>query len=342
METYCVVYWGETEKFRTSPAAGEEPTWANELVTILMEGMDEMLDTCLRLELFEKHSSEFLGTLSLSYWSIICLHDGSFTFSLQQRSFHDNVKGQISIQLKLAYPFWDKTKTHSSDILARRIVVEGATDLPEINEELPCCKCVIFINGHVKCKSMLAIETINPVWAHTETSVNIRQSVPIEVMILVYHVDPIDRKEVCVGRVDLPFEFLLRPSTEIIKSYLGPPDRPMPRKYRCNLSGVVKIRVVDGDKAGTGSTPPWASRLDRPLMSTTARDVCMYSGGRMGFCDGPELGPVDKMWLGTVTDISHVSELPTRDNWIVMPFNDVSLQVVSYVALIEQPPAHHL
>ena len=333
MESYCVVYWGETELFRTFPAEGEEPTWANELVTIPMEGMDEMLDTCLRLELFEKRSGEFLGTLSLSYWSIVCLHDGSFTFSLQQRNSHDNVKGQISIQLKLAYPFWDKAKTHSSDILARRIVVEGAIDLPEINEELPNCKCVIFINGRVKCKSMLASETINPVWAHTEASVNIRQNVPIEVMILVYHVDHIDRKEVCVGRVDLPFEFLLRPSAEIIKSYLGPPDRPMPRKYRCNLSGVVKIRVVDGDKAGTGSTPPWTSRLDRPLMATTVRDVCMYSGGRLGFCDGPELGPVDKMWLGTVTDISHVSELPTRDNWIVMPFNDVSLQVASSVSL---------
>ena len=324
---YCVVMWGEEEIARTDPAGGSpDPIFDHRAISIVLQQMDETLDTMLSLQVYEHSANTFLGCVNLTYWSIISIHEGQLTLTLEPRNHHDIVSGLVSLHLKITYPFWDTKMTHVPLLFERRIVVLGASDLPEINELMPSTKCVVYINEHPKARSMLQTNTCDPIWAHTECAVVVSPIKPLDVQIHIFHIDPSDRKEICIGIAHVPFEFLLRPTNEVTKIYLGPPSNRIPlRKYKFNLGGMLKLRILSED-AGSYSRP-WAAHQESPPSATSTRDVCLYLGGKLGYVDGPELKSREKLWLGTAVDLGNVAKLSSRPEWVMLPLSDVSMKI---------------
>ena len=73
-------------------------------------------NTRLKIEVWDSETlgrGTFLGQLTLSFWSLIRLHDGVFTFSLhmqeqqQQATEPQTVRGSITIRLRISFPYWD-------------------------------------------------------------------------------------------------------------------------------------------------------------------------------------------------------------------------------------------
>ena len=218
------------------------------------------------------------------------------------------VRGSLTIGLSFSYPYWDSVVSHVPTKMLRRIAVVAANNLPGINDQTPSTKGVIIVNGVVKARTLVSVKTSSPTWVPADFSLVVDIQKPVDVVVVVYHLDLKAKKEVAIGQYAVPFELIVRPPARAFDASLGPPSKAAPKKYKFQVGGNVKILITQDDSA-TEAMKPWASRIKNPDAALVCHDMCPVHSGKSKqdmLYDGPTLTHEQKLWLGTVCDLTRV------------------------------------
>lgn len=329
----CVVSWGSEDVLVTGVADLDTEQkglyhWKRDQVFITIKQGDELMSKKLKFSVFDMDMytrGEFLGLVELSFASLLKLNDGAFDFNLRaETSLQQHVRGSIKIGMRIKYPFWDNTHMIIPTTFKRRIKVLSAVELPEINGQPPNTKCTLSINNAVKAKSTIIDSTVAPTYIQSEFELVLQSSKrEVDVQVHVYYVDYIDRRDVCIGHVSIPFEMIIRPPKAPWLLLLGPPEKPPPKKYNLMPSGSVKIQIVPSDENHSSKGPFLKRELTRtgmttPIAAYSCRDISIRDPLSKGIDDDP-LDESELHWLGTNTDLGNVHQIHGHRNWIVIP-----------------------
>jgi Ca2+-dependent lipid-binding protein len=277
---------------------------------------------------------DFMGEIDIPFRGILRLQNGRFTMPLSA-GVDDNknayVRGSLTFDLSIAYAYWDTIYPHIPTKILRRITVLSAKNLPGINDLSPTTKGVIQVEGFIKAKTQVSVKTSAPEWAPTDCVVVVDMHQPMEANVLVYHVDLAARKEFPIGQYSIPFELLVRPPKAAFDVPLHPPSKPPPKKYRFQVGGTVRISLTSDDTATDAARPFAFYHKEKPDASLVVHDVCPVTSTKKSkqdlLYDGERLSRQELFWMGSVTDLSRVTTLPTRPQWMIMPIHDVSQRV---------------
>ena len=100
-------------------------------------------------------------------------------------------------------------------------------------------------------------------------------------------------------------------------------------KYKFEAGGNVRIQI-NQDKSIYDAMVPWSSSIGLPDAALVVQDITPASLSKSKQdiqYDGEVLTKEEKLWLGTVYDLTRVSILASRSRWIVMPIHDISQRV---------------
>ena len=110
-------------------------------------------------------------------------------------------------------------------------------------------KGVILVNGLVKARTLVSVKTSSPTWMPADFCMVVDIQHPVDVMVVVYHLDLKAKKEVAIGQYAVPFELLVRPPARAFDASLGPPSKTPPKKYKFQVGGNVKILITQDESA---------------------------------------------------------------------------------------------
>ena len=316
---------------------GSRPVWENEVFYLhVPEGIDTetarvVVDVWDAPVIYNGQAS-FLGRISLTFHGLLRLFDGHVTLPLTPDADHPYVNGTLTLGVSFVHPYWDRPQVHIPTKHARRLRIVSADELPHINDNTPSTKCLIQVNGTTRAKSMLVSRTTNPVYGAMYCDMNVDVAHEVDVNIIMMHVDARDRREVCIGEVRVPFEFLLRPPAEAWDCWLGPASRPAPAKYLFTTSGSVKVMVSinHGDEEAmlpyayyNEGFPGCGVLVNDPLAMSTKH---VRKSKEQNRAEGKALSPEQRLWLGTSIDFRHPHALQAKPDWLVLPMPDLGFQ----------------
>ena len=327
---FCIVTWDGHEKGYTNVMRNTvDPVWNNENFTLRIPMNAEIINTTLVLEVWSAgliKKQNFLGQIILSFWSILRLFHGNVTLTLEQRSAADTVFGTLTINLSVSFPFWDSAVPLIPMRVIRKVEIISAQDLCFVNDSAPSTKCKVIFDGFTKAKSVVVSNSAFPQWPQVCCEVILDMYRAQHVAVHIFHVDSDDKREVCIGVAEIPYEFLMRPPTDPWEIWLTPHPKEPPVKYHFSVKGSVRVRV-SGDTRNSLSLLPWTSSYHTPLSALTVRDLCMNWNELSLADEGDLLTHEQRLWLGTSFDLSSVQELANRPEWIVIPFRDFGLKI---------------
>ncbi len=351
---FCIITWLDEEIGSTNSGSGINPVWQKERFTLTIPpNVDKLLSgyfnrqlkgdgsdtTCpyLQIDVWDKETmikGEYLGQIRLSIADILFLHDGVFQLQLQPSTLRDKsqfVRGYLTIGLKFLYPFYDTIKTHPPKKMVRRIKIISGYNFPVINGEAPSTKGVIFYNGANKLKTMVVNRNTAPTWSQAQIEEIIDINNPIDVIVYIYHVDIVGKREVCIGQVHIPFDNIIRPSTDGFDLPLAPPSKKPPNKYKFVVSGSVKILISNPVGVIDSHTASWSSNFELPVNGLVCHDALAsrkLSKEDIQY-DGEHLTPSELSWFGALVDYSTIQSMNmcNKPNWIVFPIRDMGIQI---------------
>lgn len=348
--------WNGEEVGRSAPLeleAGnkQSASWADEVFYLRVPAdSDECGEkTMLLLTLWDVTTPAkplFLGKLELSFASLWTLYGGEFTFPLQEQVADallvpakgkekdaENrlccIRGTVTFQLEMVFPFWDSVRSIVPRTYHRRLSICGATNLPLINDEPPNSKCVVMFDGAIKGKTIVVLGNVAPNWPRVDIDLIVDKAAPIEVLILLYHISPLDKKEVIIGQEVIPFDYLLRPPSGIFELFLGPSNKRV-TGFKFTPSGSVRLQIV-GSNTLSESSLPYSHRMERPIAALVAKDLRGYNREKITKLDhelnGDVLSPDERLWLGTACDLVSPQLLVCRPAWVILPVQDIGMKI---------------
>jgi Ca2+-dependent lipid-binding protein len=344
----CFVYWNDDELGSTETGSSTNHTFADEHFTLKIPHLVEMNNVSLYVEVWDMQNfgrGDLLGVVHLPFRAVLRLQFGECTLNLYQKDRNQYTRGTLTFHLKIAYPFWDSMAPLPPTKIMRKIGIYSAANLPGINDETPSTKGVIMVNGVIKTKTMISVKTSSPIWQKAECIVLVDLHKPIDVVIVVYHIDLKVKKEIAIGQFVVPFELLVRPPKSFFDASLSPPIKTPPKKYKFTVAGNVKISITPDD-AAMNNMRPYSADIQRPEGSLVIHDISPHSASKSKqdiLYDGEMLTEEQKLWLGTHVDFTRVETLPTRPNWIIMPIFDMGQRVgFKAVDLLGTKPGHRM
>lgn len=151
-------------------------------------------------------------------------------------------------------------------------------------------------------------------------------NVPLDVIVVVMHVDAADRKEIIIGQAVIPFDYLLRAPAEPFDVFLGPPKKKPPKKYKITPSGSVQLQVMD-TQGGIQSVQSFGASYVSPLTSYEIDDLISYrTPDPKDVHDGPPLTTEQLKWLGTAFSLNIPHSFLSKKEWILLPFRDMGMR----------------
>jgi len=333
----CVVSWADEEIGSTPAGNNVTYEWIPaRKFSLKLPQHAEVKNTNLKIDVWDTDSgftvskADHLGAVIIPFRGILRLQHGRFTFPLNQVSNMQYVRGSITLSLTFSYPYWDSIQPHEPHKLLRSITVISAKNLPAINGESPSSKAVVMIGGVVKARTLVSSRTGSPAWAQTDCALVVDTNKPTDAIILIYHVDLKLKKEIPIGQYAIPFELLIRPPIGSFDSSLVPVGKTTKNtKYKFDVGGNVRIQIHQ-DKSIYEAMSPWSSRIPNPDAALQVHDITPNVAGKSKQdiqYDGDILTLEERLWLGTVYDLTRVSTLPSRPRWIVMPIHDIGQRV---------------
>ena len=351
---FCIITWLDEEIGATNPGTGINPVWHEErFILTIPHNVDKLLNeylnrqlkgdgseiTCpyLQIDVWDKETiikGEYLGQIKLSFADILFLHDGVFQLQLQPSNLRDKsqfIRGYLTIELKFLYPFYDTIKTHHPKKMVRRIRIISGYNFPLINGEAPSTKGVIFYKGANKLKTMVVNRNTAPTWSQAQIEEIIDINNPIDVIVYIYHVDIVGKREICIGQVHIPFDNIIRPSTDGFDLPLAPPSKKPPSNYKFVVSGSVKILISNPVGIINSHTTSWSSNFELPVNGLVCHDALAsrkLSKEDIQY-DGEYLNPSELTWFGALVDYSTIQSMNmcNRPNWIFFPIRDMGIQI---------------
>lgn len=351
---FCVVTWLDEEIGSTNAVSGLNPTWHKErFILTIPHNVDKLIceylnrnlggegsdHSCpfLQIDVWDKETigkGEYLGQIRLSFADMLFLYDGAFQLQLQPSSLRDKsqfVRGSLTIGLKFLYPFYDTIKTHLPKKMVRRIRIVSGYNFPMINGEAPSTKGVLFYKGANKLKTMVVNRNTAPTWSQAQVEEIIDIHNPIDVIVYVYHVDIVGKREICLGQVHIPFENIVRPSTDGFDLPLAPPSKKPPNKYKFVVSGSVKVHISNPVGVTDSHTASWSSHFELPVNGLVCSDALAarkLSKEDMQY-DGEHLTPAELSWFGALVDYSTIQSMNicNKPQWIILPIRDMGIQI---------------
>jgi len=352
----CVVTWMKEEIFHTPPKVFEQSPlmWSDNddcnIYLKIPKQIDEMMSNESALSIFVHDYSKgskgvFLGKLNFTFASLLKLYSGTFTFLLKDddlvydKNIHQykpnnhlgEVRGSLTFSIDFYYPYWDSMQVIIPHKYTRKLIIFSANNLPYINDKEPCTKCIIYYDGVIKAKTIVMPYTTSPSWPQISVDVIIdTEKENLEIMIILYHVDPLDKKEVVLGQEKIPFEYLVQPPVSDFDLFLGPSTKKPSTRYKFTTSGSISMKIT-GSNSMASSLLPYSCQLNHPIEAVNTRDVRGIGRVKLTKADnilcGETLSLEDRMWLGTNYDFSSPQLLATRPQWVVMPIYDIGVRM---------------
>lgn len=340
---YCTVHYNNVDMGCTATCNGDDtnehgckPVWEHQKVYLhLPHNVDsELTRVVIELwdvsEVFSKTPTS-LGRVDLTFAALFRLYDGVYTFQVMPSENGIPVRGNLTLGISFIFPHWDHMRVHTPVKYSRRIRVLSGSELPLINGVVPSTKCLIQVNGITKAQSMLVSRSNNPSFGAVYCDINVDISHEIDVHVVILHVDVKDKREVHVGEVKVPFEFLLRPPVEPWDSWLGP-SRPAPAKYVFTVSGCVTLQLTANHSNENEMLPLSYFSRDYPKCSVFVTD-CLDGAKQKGKpkdvvrAEGKPLSAEQRMWLGSCVDNSVATCIPSKPEWLMIPLPDMGVQI---------------
>jgi hypothetical protein len=185
----------------------------------------------------------------------------------------------------------------------------------------------MFFVGANKAKSMTINSNVSPIWPQTQVEISIDIQNPIEITIMVYHIDVHDKREICIGQVDIPFETLLRPPNDNVDLFLAPAKKNPPKKYKFIVGGSVSLLISSGS-SNSNSVLPFSSSFEVPIAALSSYDNHTIGGSKDDrIFDGDMMSRSEEIWLGTNYDFTKTQTLPSNNKYVVVPIRDMGLQL---------------
>jgi hypothetical protein len=352
----CVVTWMKEEIFHTPPKVFEQSPliWSDNddcnIYLKIPKQIDEMMGNENALSIFVHDYSKgskgvFLGKLNFTFASLLKLYSGTFTFLLRDddlvydKNIHQykpnnhlgEVRGSLTFSIDFYYPYWDSMRVIIPHEYKRKLIVYSANNLPYINDKEPCTKCIIYYDGVIKAKTIVMPYTTSPSWPEISVDIIIdTEKENLEIMIILYHVDPLDKKEVVLGQEKIPFEYLVQPPVSEFDLFLGPSTKKPSTRYKFTTSGSISMKIT-GSNSMASSMLPYSCQLNHPIEAVNTRDVRGVGRVKLTKADnilcGDTLSLEDRMWLGTNYDFSSPQLLAARPQWVVMPIYDIGVRM---------------
>ena len=209
-------------------------------------------------------TSVYSGCVRLPLWTLLHLRDGVYSLPIihntVNNAFEDSINsggvqtkqsnyviGYITLRIRLKYPKWDHIQPFIPKVCTRKVQVLSAVDLPLINNQKPSCSCHIVLkhSNCIKKKSSIIKFNHSPIWNDAICEVLIDQTLVAIIIIEIYHTSDTDRKEFCIGEVNIPCEVLLRPPKKPIDLFLQLTMKKSPVDAKFTTSGCVKVQISE-------------------------------------------------------------------------------------------------
>lgn len=326
-DPFCLVFFNGQE-VGTTPVCSStvNPVWKNpESISIKIPENVESESYWVTIKVYNMLSldrGEFLGQVSFSFWSLFCLHYGSFTLQLGPEIGNTDqvIKAKINLSVDIYSPLWDSVRCFSSPSIQRTLTVLHAQGLPKVNNALPSTKCVVFYDGGIKVRTPLVLESIHPVWSPLPTlEVLLDYRDPKDIVIQIIYVDVAEKKEFCLGEVSLPFEFIVRPPSEPIELWLVEPFKSAPKGYSFLLDGSVTIQIHATNEISAWK--PWSERLTKPLVNYSVEEIKNVGVANNKSKNEPPatFSPEELRWIGSAGSFTSPSIIPAKPDVMLIP-----------------------
>eukprot|EP01033_Poteriospumella_lacustris_P004436 gene4436-3170_t len=201
-----------------------------------------------------------IGFLSIPLSSLLRLYCGRFTFTLQVFDPHQSIlpwHASVTFRLQLLFAQWHTLTTVVPTIFKRRISILGGSNLPYVNGLPPNTRCHLMLDGVSVVKSSVVAGNRDPKYHRVSEEIEVDIARKRELVVEVIYVDPRSRKEIVLGREEIPFESIIRPPRERFEVFLGPSGQVY-AQYSFALSGSVKVEIT-GSNRFDASYAPWAA-----------------------------------------------------------------------------------
>jgi len=353
----CVVTWMKEELFYTTPKVFEQSLllWTendDSMVYLkIPKQIDDMMSNEVILSIFVHDYSKgnkgiFLGKLDFTFASLLKLYSGTFTFLLRDydlvydqilHQYKPNnhlgeVRGSLTFSIDFYYPYWDSMQVMIPLKYTRKLIISSANNLPYVNDKEPCTKCIIYYDGAIKAKTIVMPFTTSPSWPQISVDIIIdtEKKTNLEILIILYHVDPFDKKEIVLGQELIPFEYLVQPPVSDFDLFLGPSTKKPSTIYKFTTSGSISMKIT-GSNSMASNMLPYSCQLSQPMEAVNTRDVRGVSRVKLTKVDNILCGNIlsleDRLWLGTAYDFSYPQLLATRPQWVIMPIYDIGVRM---------------
>lgn len=200
-----------------------------------------------------------VGYLVIPLSSLLRLYCGRFTFSLIAFDSHQALlpwQANITFTLRFMFTYWNTLTTSVPTIFKRRISILGASNLPYINSNLPNTRCHLLLDGISLAKSAVVAGNRDPRYHRISEEIEIDIKHARDLVVEIIYVDPRNRKEIVLGREEIPFETIIRPPREPFEIFLGPSGQ-IYEDYSFPLSGSVRVEIR-GSNRYDASYSSWA------------------------------------------------------------------------------------
>lgn len=333
-DPFCIVFFNGQELGATPVCTHTlNPVWNNpEPISIKIPENVESESFWVTIKVYNMQSldrGEFLGQVSFSFWSLFCLHYGTFTLPLRPElsNITQFLKAKITFSVDIYSPLWDSVKSFSPPGIQRTVTVLRAQGLPRVNDALPSTKCIVFYDGGIKVRSPLVLASMQPAWSPVPAlSVQLDYRDPKDIIIQIVFVDVKEKREFCLGEVAIPFQFILRPPAEPMELWLTEPRKVAPKEYKFLLDGSLIVHIASSKDVCAWN--PWSCRQSRPLACYSVEELAISSVARKSkVVSAPTFVPEELRWIGSAGCFTAPSIISARPDILLVPLKGMGAMV---------------
>ena len=333
-DPFCLIYFNGQEIGTTSVCSNTcNPVWQNpDVFSVKIPENVESQSYWVTIKVYNMLSlerGEFLGEVTFSFWSLLCLRYGIFTLQLapQLSTPGQFIKARITFSIDIHTPLWDGIHCYASPGIERKIVILNGKGLPKVNNLVPSTKCILMYDGGIKVRSPVVLSSFGPVWSPLPTlDVVMDFRNPKPVLVQVIYVDLVEKREFCLGEVTIPVDFILRPPAESTELWLGEPKKSAPKGYNFLLDGSVFVKVTANER--TSAWKPWSSRLKKPLIKYPVEEIRFPADVENSKVeDAATLSSDELQWAGSVVCFSCPHVIPARPELMIIPIKGMGVVV---------------
>ena len=334
-DPFCLVYVNGEETGMTNICPGScNPNWSDEekISIRVPENVDQQAFS-VSMEVYNMDGiskGEFLGRVVFSFWSLFCLQNGTFTFHMTPHLDDPDqyIKSTITFSLELYQPRWCSIRAYESPGIERFLSVLSGNGLPDVNGSPPTTRVTIVVEGAIRARSSTVLTSAQPTWpspASCELSLDYRKLVKVVLQVL--FIDAADNREICIGEVVIPNEFLLRPPVDSFELWLTPPTKKPPKTFEFIVDGSLTISLTGGGPNSETLWTPWSVRSEKPLMGYEVEEVSEVAQSSLYVGKEKRLTAEQCEWIGSGTLFTSAHVLSTRKEWLLLPLRGMGLIV---------------